>query len=94
MNLGPDTSVRMNLWTIIAVVIFSITQAVKLTTHKNTVDNRIKNLEKENEHQEVCIKELTIKVNEADVAFAEIKTKLANIEALLMEIKKDSKPRR
>lgn len=87
MNLGPETTIRMNLWTIVAVIIFSITQAVKLTTHKNNVDNKILTLEKDNERQEACIKDLTKKINDGDVAFMEIRTKLANIEALLMEMK-------
>lgn len=94
MNLGPETTIRMNLWTIVAVILFSISQAVKLTTHKNNVDNKIKNLEKENTQQEECIKALTEKVNSADVTFMEIRTKLANIESLLVELKTQTKSKR
>ena len=91
MNIGSETPIRMNLWTIIAVITFAIVQTVRLTTHKNKIDFRIKNLETENIRQEECIKDLTKKVNDADVAFMEIRTKLANIEALLVEMKQQIK---
>lgn len=91
MTLGPDTTILLNLWTLIAVIIFAIAQAVKFTTYRNKIDFRIKNLEIENQRQEDCIKDITKKVNESDVTFMEIKTKLANIESLLMDIKKSSK---
>lgn len=81
----------MSLGTLIGVVIFAIVQAIKLTTHKNKTDFRIKNLEIENIRQEECIKDLIKKVNDADVTFMEIRTKLANIEALLMEMKQQIK---
>lgn len=91
MTLGPDTTILLNLWTLIAVIIFAIAQAVKFTTYRNKIDFRIKNLEVENQRQEDCIKDLTKKINESDVTFMEIKTKLANIESLLIDIKKSSK---
>jgi hypothetical protein len=87
MTLGPDTTILLNLWTLIAVIIFAIAQAVKFTTYRNKIDFRIKNLETENEHQELCIRDVIKKVNDADVTFMEIKTKLANIETLLMDMK-------
>lgn len=87
MNLGSETPIRMNLWTLIAVIGFAIVQVSKFTTYKNTIDNKVTSLEKENAHQEECIKGLTEKVNSADVTFMEIRTKLANIETLLMEMK-------
>lgn len=87
MNLGSETPIRMNLWTLIAVIGFAIIQVSKFTTYKNTIDNKVASLEKENTHQEECIKGLTEKVNGADVTFMEIRTKLANIETLLMEMK-------
>jgi hypothetical protein len=55
------------------------------------VDNKIALLEKDNDRQEECIRDLTLKVNAGDVAFMEIRTKLANIEALLMEMKNQIK---
>ena len=87
MNLGSETPILLNLWTLMVVIIFAITQTIKLTTYKNKTEYRLKNLEVENQHQEDCIKNLTNKVNDADVTFMEIKTKLANIESLLMELK-------
>jgi hypothetical protein len=40
-----------------------------------------------NKDQQKQIDKLTDKVNNADIAFMEIRTKLANIEALLMDMK-------
>lgn len=94
MNLGSETPIRINLWTLIAVIGFAIVQAVKLTTHKNRIDFRIKTLETENQRQEDCIKDLTRKINDADVTFMEIRTKLANIESLLVELKTQTKSKR
>lgn len=94
MNINADTTILINLWTLIAVIGFAIVQAIKLTTHKNRTDFRIKNLETENQHQEDCIKDLTRKVNDADVTFMEIRTKLANIESLLVELKTQTKSKR
>lgn len=81
------TEIRTNLWTLIAVIGFAIIQTTKLTTHKNRADYRLKSLELDNQRQEECIKEITRKINDADVTFMEIRTKLANIETLLMEMK-------
>jgi hypothetical protein len=73
------------------MLVFTIVQATKLATYKATIDNRIKIVEDDNKRQEECIKNLTKKVNDGDVTFMEIRTKLANIEALLMEMKQQIK---
>jgi uncharacterized coiled-coil protein SlyX len=94
MNIGSETPILLNLWTLITVIIFAVIQTVKLTTHKNRTDFRIKTLETENQRQEDCIKDLTRKINDADVTFMEIRTKLANIESLLVELKTQTNSKR
>lgn len=85
------TQFIMSIWTLIGVIFFVIYQTVKFTTYKNTMDNRMSIVEKDNERQQHCIDTLTDKVNWNDVVVMEIKTKLVNIEALLMDMKQQIK---
>lgn len=89
--IAEQTQFIMSLWTLLWVIFFVIYQTVKLTTYKNTIDNRMINLEKENERQQICINTLTEKTNWNDVVVMEIKTKLINIETLLMDMKQQIK---
>ena len=91
MVIGDETNVIINLWTLIGLVIFLIIQAIKLTAYKASIENRINVVEKDNQKQEECIIDLTNRFNKSDVAFAEIKVKLINIEALLMDMKQQIK---
>jgi peptidoglycan hydrolase CwlO-like protein len=79
------------LGTLVGVVVFAITQTIKLTTYKNLVDHRLENIEALNKAQEKKIEILTDHKNKHDVVLMEIKTKLASIEAMLTNMNKRSK---
>lgn len=87
MEITANTEFYTTIWTIIALLIFVITYAIRLTSLKDKLEYRITSAELKGMEQEKIICRLTEKVNSADVAFMEIRTKLANIESLLMEIK-------
>jgi hypothetical protein len=82
------TQVVISLWTLIWVIIFAIVQTVKLTTHKNNIDHRVSNIEIDTKKQQICIEDLIDRINKSDIQFAKIEVKLTNIEALLLEMKK------
>lgn len=87
MEISAETNILINLWTLAGLILFLIVQAVKLATYKASIDNRMNIVEKDNKKQEECINDLTTRINKSDVAFAEIKVKLVNIEALLVDMK-------
>ena len=88
MELNGQTQIFISLGTLIGVIIFAITQTIKLTTYKNTIDHRLENIEALNKSQEKKIEILTDHKNKNDVVLMEIKTKLANIEAMLTRMNK------
>ena len=86
----------------IAIILFIIAQTASIATWKSDVEHNHEILEKafiehdswgNGEHEEFQdeIDELENRLDDTDVAMPEIKTKLSNIEALLVEIKLDLK---
>ena len=91
MEFSTTTQIYMSLWTVIAVILAIITFAIKITTLKNNMEYRLKNSEDKNTEQEKELARFNDKVNQFDVAFAEIKIRLTNIETLLLELKQQIK---
>ena len=87
MIIWPETQLTLSLASILWVIIFFVVNAVKLATYKAGVDNRIVNLETKCEKVEKCVKTLEDNHNDNALVIMEIKTKLANIESLLVELK-------
>lgn len=84
----------------IAVVLFIIAQTATITAWKTDMENQHERLNDEfhahsdwgqGDHERfiALIEELERRQDSTDVGMAEIKTKLSNIEALLVEIKQD-----
>ena len=88
MEIGGQTQIFISLWTLIGVIIFAITQTIKLTTYKNKIDYKLESIENLNKSQEKKIEILTDHKNKSEVVLMEIKTKLANIETMLTRMNK------
>ena len=91
MEIGGNTQIFISLWTLIGVIVFAITQTIKLTTYKNKIDYKLESIENLNKSQEKKIEILTDHKNKHDVVLMEIKTKLASIEAMLTNMNKKQK---
>jgi len=91
MERTANYPIYTTIGTIIALLFFAITFAVKFTSLKEKLEYRITNMEEKNIEQENALVKLNDKINQSDVAFAEIKIRLTNIETLLLELKQQIK---
>lgn len=98
MMLGGDTSIIISLWTAVAVVLFAIWTAVKFSTMKESLCYRVSTLEvttkTKTREYDTLISNLIEKNQHQEIALVEIKTKLANIESLLIDMKTQIKEKK
>jgi len=95
-NTIKNHSVKITIGTIITVFIFIIGTTVNLTNSKNKIEDTVIHLNTQYDHCLKWYKELDEKqeiIKEAnqkqDLIIMEISTKLTNIEALLLDLKKN-----
>jgi len=87
--------IKFQLATFVAIIIFAMNWSSKATSTLDEIENRISTTDNRYEH---CLKWYQglddrmgvqeAKTQEHEVVIAEIRTKLANIEAILVDIKK------
>lgn len=77
-----------NIWSIVAVLTAIISFTVKFTSLRDRFEYRISTLETELKESKVDICTLKDKTNNNDVVIMEIRTKLASIESMLLEMRK------
>lgn len=86
MEVTSNTGFYTTFWTAIVLIISIITYAIKLTTLKNNLEYRLVTSEEKLKEHCVEIEMLKTKSNNNDIVVMEIRTKLANIETLLMKM--------
>lgn len=91
MERSTQTEMFATIWTMLAVAWTIIWFVVRFTSLKDRLEYRLFTAEDELKKQELVVSMLTSKVTNADVTFMEIRTKLANIETMLMEMKNQIK---
>jgi peptidoglycan hydrolase CwlO-like protein len=91
-------TIKISLGIAFSVIIFLLVMSFNLATYKSHVDNDIININSRVDHlsdKYVDIRSdidyMQEKATARDIQLTEIKTKLANIELLLIEIKQDIK---
>lgn len=89
-------SFKISIGVAISVILFLLACAMNLATWKTTIENEIKQIDSKQDHLTEKYINLNERITELEeentngkVQIAKIETRLINIEALLIEIKKD-----
>jgi len=91
MEVTANTTFYTTFWTALLVIGSIITYAIKMTTLKNNLEYRSATAEEKLKEHCVEIEMLKTKSNNNDIVVMEIRTKLANIETLLMKMESKTK---
>lgn len=88
--------IKVTLAIALAFTLFIIVQSASVATWKADIENKIEHIDEQQQHLvevqlafNTNVNELDDRIDRTDVQMAEIKTKLTNIESLLIEIKQD-----
>lgn len=95
-SFSEKHGIKISVATAIAVIVFLVTTTVTFAGWKSDIENTLSTCDEEIEDTTVVQKNLNHEIDilrdkaaERDIQIAEINTKLANIETMLIEIRTD-----